>query len=233
MNNNGQNNNHKPTAAETFMAMKYGTINNNSNANATYTVKSSKVEKKKASTILVISIIAIVLALIIMVSKNSSNNSSTTSTNKNNASNSGTTTEVSDPDANLKPVSVSNGEYIVSPKDYAISTVTVKTSGSYNYYVYLKNLSNSNNNVGVYIKGGNDVDIEVPEGKYTCYYCVGETWYGKEYKFGSKTLASKFMEILDIDILDDNQVRGYTLTLYAVKDGNAITSDVDMDDFPD
>lgn len=141
-------------------------------------------------------------------------------------------TTTQDPDANLTPVSVSNGQYIVRPKDEQITYVQVKTSGSYNYYVYLKDKTHSGrNDTAVYIKGGNTVKIEVPAGKYELYYCTGETWYGKTHKFGSKTRGTKFDDILDCTETSDG-VYYYEVTLYAVSGGNATTESVDMDDFP-
>ena len=189
--------------------------------------------RKKSSSASIWGWMFIFILVLAMCSSSGGGSGSSSSYNSNSSSSNNTSsTAAKDPDADLTPVSVSNGQYIVSPKDEQITYVQVKTSDSYNYYVYLKDITHSGrNDTAVYIKGGNTVKINIPSGKYELYYCIGDTWYGKTHKFGSKTRGTKFDEILNCAETSEG-VYYYEVTLYTVMDGNAKTEPVDMDDFP-
>lgn len=129
-----------------------------------------------------------------------------------------------------KPSPVSNGQIFKYPEDERLAPLTVKTSGSGGYYVYLKSCSYEGNDMSFYVKGGRSVEIDVPLDTYELWYCAGTTWYGVEDKFGEDTSNHKAKD--DFDFYEDGDyVNGWTVSLYRVPHGNLSTEEVE--DFPD
>ncbi len=129
------------------------------------------------------------------------------------------------------PVSVKNGEVIISPADECLAPFTVETSGSNNYYIYLDSTTSVHNDMSFFVTGGKTVEIEVPLDTYNVFYAVGETWFGPAYKFGSTTSYYKCdgtFEFYD----DGNHYQGWTITLYSVQNGNMDTDIINAEDFP-
>jgi len=126
-------------------------------------------------------------------------------------------------------VPVESGELIVAPDSSVVKpgSLTINTSEGSNYYVYLDSKESTKKDVAVYIKGGDTITISVPMGDFKLYYCSGQTWYGKSEKFGSATVGSVANTTLSFGINT-----AYTVTLYAVKNGNMGTKKVNMDNFP-
>ena len=139
-----------------------------------------------------------------------------------------------DADKNLVPVSVRNGDILVKPVGVeCIAPFEVKTGDNFNYYIFLKDTSDGGkNDISFYVEAGKTVEIDVPLGRYNLYYATGDTWYGLENKFGSKTsyYEAPFTS-LDFYTTGD-KVSGYTITLYSVAGGNMHTSKIDESSFP-
>jgi len=144
-------------------------------------------------------------------------------------------TVAADPDANLTPVYAVNGTVYKKPTGEAPCQFTVKTSSGSNYYIYMKNLKGYND-LAFYVTGGNTVTKDIPLGSYKLYYCTGDTWYGPQHKFGSKTAASTSDDIFTFSsTVSGNYIYYDTweVTLYKVSGGNMETEKISMDEFPD
>lgn len=111
-----------------------------------------------------------------------------------------------------------------------IAPLTIKTSGTGYYLVKLKDSSTGADVISVFVHGGDTVDIDVPLGSFELVYASGNTWYGEKNLFGKTTSCTKAKDIFTF--YDDGQyVNGWTVTLYAVYDGNLETVSIDVDDF--
>lgn len=106
----------------------------------------------------------------------------------------------------------------------------IKASGGSHYIVKLVDSINGKPVMNIFVRNGHTVTTEVPLGAYEIRYACGIKWYGNEYLFGPDTRYSKAEEVFDFKIIG-NQVRGYTITLYAVADGNLRTSSISAADF--
>jgi len=101
------------------------------------------------------------------------------------------------------------------------------SSTSQNYYVVLADAQTGKKAVALYVRGGQEVHVDVPVGTYYLYYACGATWYGETELFGPEGGYSKADS-------SDAFESGYewTYTLYTVYDGNMSTEDIDLEDFP-
>ena len=106
----------------------------------------------------------------------------------------------------------------------------IRTSAGSNYLVKLEDTGTQENILDVFIRGGSTVRIQVPLGTYLLKYATGKTWYGYKYYFGPDTGYSKADSIFNF-YKEGNQVRGYTVTLYRVTNGNLRTSNLSPDKF--
>jgi len=82
----------------------------------------------------------------------------------------------------------------------------------------------------VFVQRGTKVNIDVPFGTYEVRYASGETWYGYEYLFGPDTAYSKADKKFTFEVIE-NQISGFTITLYKVAHGNLHTSAIKPIDF--
>ena len=98
------------------------------------------------------------------------------------------------------PVSVKNGQIIVSPDYEQVCPLSVATKSDNTYYIYLEyqsapksttvnrslksNASGKQSDISFIVKPNSVAEVEVPIGVYKLYYCVGTTWYGTKDKFG-------------------------------------------------
>ena len=131
----------------------------------------------------------------------------------------------SDPDADLTPQDEpANGEVLMGGDLETWSTITIKAAEDESCYVKLKDGSD-NDVFAFYVRAGQEAEVNVPAGQMYIYFASGETWYGTEDLFGSKTDYSMDPEILDLDSYT------YTYTLHAVEGGNFQTEDIDESQF--
>ena len=98
-------------------------------------------------------------------------------------------------------------------------------------FVYFKHWSSRAFDLGFYVTAGSSVTVNVLAGSYQLYYATGETWYGKDLKFGTD---SAFYHSPDTILLsEDREVYDVIdITLYTVPDGNMETQSIDESEFP-
>lgn len=131
----------------------------------------------------------------------------------------------------LKPVAVENGEMIITPQRTGQPEITVHAPSDKDCFVYFKHWSSRAFDLGFYVTAGSSVTVNVLAGSYQLYYATGETWYGKDLKFG---LDSTFYHSPDtIHLSEDREVYDVIdITLYTVPDGNMETQSIDESEFP-
>lgn len=142
-----------------------------------------------------------------------------------------TVTATITPKPTLTPVSVQNGQILRHPPTSANCPLTVETSGTNNYYVALQRVGAKKALMSFFVVGGKSAKVSVPLGDYEIFYATGKTWYGIEHKFGNDTKYYKCDDIFDFTEDNDGYL-GWTVTLYAVYDGNMETKKIDEDEFP-
>jgi len=143
-----------------------------------------------------------------------------------------TTTTTVTPDANLKPITATNGQIFEYPRDERVAPLSVTASFSYNYYIYLDCITNPDNDMAFFVKRGNTVKLDVPLGTYRVYYATGDIWYGTQHLFGSSTIYCKCDGTFNFYISSDGYYSGYTLELIEQHNGNLDTETVNPSEFP-
>lgn len=108
--------------------------------------------------------------------------------------------------------------------------VTVPDDGHY-YYIALVDVETGSKAIIVYVHSGKTVEVDVPLGRYKCYYACGSTWYGVRELFGDEGSYATFGDIFAFHV-SGNYYNGHALTLYPVTNGNLDEKRIDYDDFP-
>jgi len=94
------------------------------------------------------------------------------------------------------------------------------------YVAFYKLSANDLNEEGTltlsaFIKAGESKTVHLPSGNYKMIQGVGHTWYGESLAFGPNGLYSQMDEVLNIESNYE-----YTLTMYAIEDGNLSNSTI-------
>lgn len=119
---------------------------------------------------------------------------------------------------------------IESNETLAPFKITVPSSHEY-FYIALCNAASGEKEIGVYLDSGSTVEVEVPLGNYTLYYCSGDVWYGEAVLFGADGSYAKTDDIFSF-YEDGDYVYYNEVTLYPVSNGNLDTEDIEYADFP-
>ncbi len=114
--------------------------------------------------------------------------------------------------------------------DESVAPFQIKAAQGSHYLVKLVDAYGSKPVLTVFVRSGTTVEIKVPLGLYEVRYASGETWYGYEYLFGPATVYSKAEKTFTFEMVD-NQVSGYTITLYKVAHGNLHTKGIKPEEF--
>lgn len=144
--------------------------------------------------------------------------------------------ETVDPDADLTPHIVLNGQIICVPKGERVAPLKINTDGEGSYYIVLSPVdfeAKANGAMSFYVSSSKkSVEIDVPLGEYEIYYACGETWYGAEHKFGANTICYQCDDTFWFTC-DEDGYSGWELTLYKVSGGNMGTDIIPESAFPD
>lgn len=220
------NNNHKPTAAETFMAMKYGNLNNNSNdaksndtASEVVNIGNKKykrtVKKNSSSGFgqIVFWIISILAATILVPVISVCIDQISTVISKNNE------------------VAITNGQYVINSTLTKVGSVKVINETGSNCYIYFES-TDSNSDIAGYVQEDNSATFYIPKGDYEVYYCLGDIWQGEDKKFGSSSEYYKSTSSLYFGEYIQSE---YELTLYTSYNKNFGSSmkGISKSGFPD
>lgn len=123
-----------------------------------------------------------------------------------------------------------SGEVRIHTKKGCIAPFEIKSSSDSHYLLKLVDVFSGSTALTVFVQSGSNVNIEVPLGTYEVRYAAGGTWYGYEKLFGPETLYSKADETFTFE-RDGNEIRGFTITLYKVANGNLSTSPINASSF--
>lgn len=106
----------------------------------------------------------------------------------------------------------------------------IVTKPGQDYYVKLVELPRDLDAVGIYVRGGQRVDVLVPLGSYELRSASGETWYGLKDRFGPNTAYAKAWEPLHFT-KERGGYSGYTIELIPQRGGNMRTDDIEPSEF--
>jgi curved DNA-binding protein CbpA len=123
-----------------------------------------------------------------------------------------------------------NGETYNYTRREAVAPFEIKSSYGSSYLVKLADASTGQPVLTVFVRGGNTVNLDVPLGTYVVKYAAGDKWYGYNFLFGPATGYSKANETFTFRY-NGNQVSGYTITLYKVRNGNLRTGTISANEF--
>jgi len=145
-------------------------------------------------------------------------------------------------------VPVENGEIIDPPYDEGLAPLTIKTSGSDNYYIVLRDLAPESeadtafkkmmasrekglNGMSFFVAGGQSAEVLIPLGEYEIFYTAGKDWYGSHRLFNEDTQHYKCEGTFAFEE-KNGHYQGWTLELYEQANGNMDTIPIDKSDFP-
>ena len=120
----------------------------------------------------------------------------------------GATTAPKDPDANLTAQTPPANGTVLDGSEGGYSGVQVTASSDASAYVKVKDMSGYTV-VGFFVSAGSTAEVYVPEGTYSVQFARGNTWYGPNDCFGSKTIFGQDREVT----LGYGDVITYTLQL--------------------
>ena len=145
-------------------------------------------------------------------------------------------------------VRVTNGQIIIATDYEQVCPFSVETRGDNTYYVYLKyekapsnstisrtlksNASGRQSDISFIVAPNSKVELKIPIGVYKLYYCVGNTWYGTNDKFGEYTRYYTSNDLLEF-YTDSQYYQGNSLELWAQVSGNFEDHSIPEGSFPD
>lgn len=134
--------------------------------------------------------------------------------------------------ATINPVALpKNGQILYYDKklDY-VAPLTISTKGTDSYFIKLVSTKTWEPVLWFFVRAGQSVDIDVPLGRYELRYACGEEWYGLEYLFGEDTAYYKADDFFRFKV-SGTGYSGWTVELYAQRDGNLSVDEIDKEDF--
>jgi hypothetical protein len=81
-----------------------------------------------------------------------------------------------------------------SRRKNAIATLAIETVAGNDHLVKLVNMSDPQDQVTIYVRGGENYSTKVPLGRYHIRAATGTTWYGKKDLFGPDTRFFRFID---------------------------------------
>ncbi|WP_153304242.1 hypothetical protein [Desulfovermiculus halophilus] len=155
----------------------------------------------------------------------SSSSSSQTTTGEHNTS---TQSEFNEPKLPL-PFSGKVRRFTSQP---GVAPLEIKTDSNSHYLVKLEDVTTGKDILDVFVRGGSAVEIDVPFGNYRMKYASGQIWYGYDHYFGPHPLTNYSKAESTFRFYSDgSSIKGYTVTLYRVLDGNLRTSQIGPNQF--
>ena len=123
-----------------------------------------------------------------------------------------------------------NGCILYEDGSDRIAPLTIKTDGSGYYLIRLRDHYSNAVVMTFFVHGGKEVECDVPLGEFDLSYSFGETWYGRYFKFGGNAYCAKADEIFEF-YEEDDEVVGWTVTLYKVAGGDLGFDEIPSDQF--
>ena len=128
-------------------------------------------------------------------------------------------------DSHLTPVSEpASGTILSGSEVYNGSEITIHAASEESCVVKLKT-SSGTEVMSFFVRAGDTVTVRVPRENLYVYFASGDTWYGNDNLFGSKTYYSMDDEIRDFT------KHSWEYTRYKVSNGNFSETPIDEDKF--
>jgi hypothetical protein len=142
----------------------------------------------------------------------------------------GTDTEKSDQQAGQsfsgEPKSLpENGTWWEYTSERQIAPLRISVSSGEHYYIKVVDAYTEARVLTLFIRSGRTAQVDVPLGTYRLKYAVGDTWYGREDRFGSETRYFEAEDTFDFEVVG-NQVRGHRIELILQEGGNLTTESI-------
>ncbi len=120
--------------------------------------------------------------------------------------------------------------YLRPPLGRRLAPLTIKTIGSYDYFVRLYDETDQYIVAEIHIRGGSTFHDEFPLGNYRLRYASGTVWYGRNARFGDDTDYYRAQEEFQFRSTADGY-EGYTIELYRQQNGNLPTRKIPSEEF--
>ena len=120
----------------------------------------------------------------------------------------------------------STGLYASYNHSAKVSPLTIKTSSGGQYFIKLEDAVTARPVMAFYMRGGETLEQDVPEGSFILKYAVGEIWCGETALFGDMTSTNRTDRIFEF-----SETRGYTVELISRKSGNLRTRAINRNEF--
>ncbi len=107
---------------------------------------------------------------------------------------------------------------------------SVEVAADDDYFIKVKNQSTSEEVLGAYVHGGTKFETKLPLGSYELSYATGDIWYGETLLFGPNTNLYKADKTFQFT-KTGRSIKGSSVRLMRVEDGNLKTLNISKDDF--
>ena len=123
-----------------------------------------------------------------------------------------------------------NGNIQTFTSTNKIARFIIKSSGDSHYLIKIVESLSKKTVMTIFVHKNSDITVYVPLGDYEIKFASGKKWFGYEYLFGDETSYGKFDKNFHFYQLGQ-QIKGYSITLYEVHDGNLSIKRIDASEF--
>lgn len=116
-----------------------------------------------------------------------------------------------------------------------LAPLTFVTNPGADYYVKLVDPQTKSDLFGIYVRGGQRMEVRVPLGDYEMRYAMGHTWYGIPNRFGPGTAYFRAEQVFTFSKTSDGSdgytINGNVVELILQQNGNLSTAPIGAEDF--
>lgn len=132
-------------------------------------------------------------------------------------------------DARAKPLP-ENGTWWKFTSEELIAPLRISVSEGQHYYVKLTDAITDERVLTAFIRSGRTIEVDVPTGSYNLKYAIGDTWYGRQHRFGPETEYLEANDTFNFEITGQ-RVRGHRIELIVQEGGNLSTAPIPESEF--
>lgn len=111
-----------------------------------------------------------------------------------------------------------------------LAPLVLITGGGSDYFVKLVDPASGRDLFGLYVRGGQRIEVPVPLGSYEMRYASGDVWYGRGDLFGPDTVTARATTLFHFQD-QGMQYMGYTVELIRQTGGNLPTRSIPTSEF--
>lgn len=129
-------------------------------------------------------------------------------------------------------VTVAPGIVFNRTGDRGLAPFQIITAPGQNYFVKLVDATTYEDRLGVFVRGGEPVEVAVPLGRYRMRYASGVNWYGEDHLFGpgNRTSYAQSATLFSFE-RGPSGFNGFTVELIQQTGGNMSTRPIAADEF--